>query len=465
MAKKYYAVRKGHSTGVFETWVECQNATDGYSSAVFKAFTTREQAVAYLNGENFQPDNIYDAKETNTVIAYVDGSYDDKIKRYSYGLVLILPTGEIIEEGAYAEDEEALSARNVAGELLGVMIAIKKTIDLNFESLHIFHDYEGISKWINKEWNAKSIVANKYVKFVESKTGNLDIKFTKVKSHSGDFYNEKADRLAKEALAHGEKYRSGKHWLVIEKLHINDLVVILDLIKEDFPESKIFKTDVLDKTTWIISSDNEKVTIIYYKSKEKLTVQGKPQAIFTVLSTYVTELIDGDQISDVFNPYYQVNVDKTIIEAEYDGYLLNKNIPFTEKLDNSIKQAIYNLNLNGEMYDYTFLAFPIIRALEGFLKLILNKHAIELKDNFDMFELKDNGTYKLAEKYHSKVGSPGIISYIGKLYRYYNKHRHSLFHWDNPSSGTDTTRILDSKHWQIFITDSLQLINEYFIIK
>ena len=31
--KKIYAVRKGHKTGLFNTWAECQKATAGYSGA------------------------------------------------------------------------------------------------------------------------------------------------------------------------------------------------------------------------------------------------------------------------------------------------------------------------------------------------------------------------------------------------------------------------------------------------
>ena len=46
--KKIYAVRKGHKTGLFETWAECQKATTGYSGAEFRGFTDREEAMAFL---------------------------------------------------------------------------------------------------------------------------------------------------------------------------------------------------------------------------------------------------------------------------------------------------------------------------------------------------------------------------------------------------------------------------------
>ena len=53
MAKaKYYAVKKGHKIGVFESWDECREATSGFSGPDFKVFSTLEEATAYLNDEN-----------------------------------------------------------------------------------------------------------------------------------------------------------------------------------------------------------------------------------------------------------------------------------------------------------------------------------------------------------------------------------------------------------------------------
>ena len=47
-AKKVYAVRKGHKTGLFESWEECKAAVDGFPGAEYKGFTTRAEAFAYL---------------------------------------------------------------------------------------------------------------------------------------------------------------------------------------------------------------------------------------------------------------------------------------------------------------------------------------------------------------------------------------------------------------------------------
>ena len=51
--KKFYAVAKGHKTGIFDTWAECQKATRGFKKADFRSFETKKQAKKWLD-ENLE---------------------------------------------------------------------------------------------------------------------------------------------------------------------------------------------------------------------------------------------------------------------------------------------------------------------------------------------------------------------------------------------------------------------------
>ena len=42
--KKYYAVKKGKITGVFNSWPECKDSVDGYSGAEYMGFRDLEEA-------------------------------------------------------------------------------------------------------------------------------------------------------------------------------------------------------------------------------------------------------------------------------------------------------------------------------------------------------------------------------------------------------------------------------------
>ena len=73
-------------------------------------------------------------------------------------------------------------------------------IDQNIPKLKIYHDYEGISRWCLGEWQAAKKGTISYVSFYNKIKNKLKVKFVKVKGHSGDKYNELADKLAKKAL-------------------------------------------------------------------------------------------------------------------------------------------------------------------------------------------------------------------------------------------------------------------------
>ena len=50
MAKKakFYAVKKGNSVGVFETWEECNNSIKGFAGAEYKSFISLEEAEEFV---------------------------------------------------------------------------------------------------------------------------------------------------------------------------------------------------------------------------------------------------------------------------------------------------------------------------------------------------------------------------------------------------------------------------------
>lgn len=200
MAKqKYYAVRMGKEKGVYRTWDACKKNVDGFSGAEYKSFSTIEEAEAYVKGINIDR-HEKNQLDNNIAHAYVDGSYSDSKKRYAYGAVLISPDGSIEEICGSDDNVNALSSRNVAGELAGAMQAILWAVKNKYKGLMIYHDYEGIKKWATNEWQAKSYVAIKYQEFLQKNKNKLDIEFTKVLAHSGNKYNEIADELAKKGL-------------------------------------------------------------------------------------------------------------------------------------------------------------------------------------------------------------------------------------------------------------------------
>lgn len=211
MAKKYYAVKRGKITGVFDKWEECKAAVDGYPGAEYKGFSTLRDALEFAGLEGGMAAQKADGLEgekrlpqAGELLAYVDGSYEDSIKKYAFGCVFILPDGRIYTEYGNGDNEKSLQHRNVTGEMLGAMFAVKFAMLNGFSGIEICYDYQGIEKWVTGEWRSRTELTQKYAQTMRAWGTRIAIRFTKVAAHTNVRYNELADRLAKIGLTEGK---------------------------------------------------------------------------------------------------------------------------------------------------------------------------------------------------------------------------------------------------------------------
>lgn len=221
-AKKYYAVKKGKVTGVFKTWEECRASVEGYPGAEYKGFASMGEAQGYLGIADLAETNAERPKEagepfkTNAegraneewpeagwLLAYVDGSYDDSLKKYAFGCVFLLPDGHIYVQYGNGDREQSLQQRNVTGEMLGAMYAVKTAMVNGYQGIEIRYDYQGIEKWVTGEWRSKTELTQKYTHAMRNWGGSIEIRFKKVAAHANIRYNELADSLAKRGLKEG----------------------------------------------------------------------------------------------------------------------------------------------------------------------------------------------------------------------------------------------------------------------
>ena len=196
MAVKYYAVRVGKTPGIYNTWDECKEQVDGFPGAVYKSFKKIDDAFDYMKGDEASTGI---KPEPGEMIAYVDGSYEHLLGAFSYGLVAFVGN-EVIRDCAPYYDDPLADMRNVAGEIKGAEAAMKLAIERKCHTLQLYHDYEGIAKWPLGEWKTNKEGTKAYREFYDSIKPLLKVVFHKVTGHSGDTYNEEADKLAKRAL-------------------------------------------------------------------------------------------------------------------------------------------------------------------------------------------------------------------------------------------------------------------------
>ena len=245
MAKKYYAVAVGKTPGIYFTWEDCKAQVDQFPGAVYKSFKTIAEAESFCGSQRqlevgsglnvaegkkheemsggktpleedcegqLSFENVLSADDSmiedspvstdKCLISYVDGSYEHSLKRYAYGCVMVLPD-ELVKLNGAGDDEDYVSMRNVAGEILGSEKAILWALEHGYSEVVIYYDYEGIEKWANDIWKANKPGTIRYKQFVAEQRKNIKITFHKVAAHTGVTYNEMADQLAKAALELG----------------------------------------------------------------------------------------------------------------------------------------------------------------------------------------------------------------------------------------------------------------------
>lgn len=135
---------------------------------------------------------------------YVDGSFSIIQKKGVYGGGLVLFVDGIkdpLYHKCAGDDTNIARLRNVAGELMATVqaVGIVKTMPA-ITDLTIYYDYEGIEKWVTGQWQAKKVFTQAYRNTMHEVMKDLNIHFVKVEAHTGVIYNEKADKLAKEAI-------------------------------------------------------------------------------------------------------------------------------------------------------------------------------------------------------------------------------------------------------------------------
>lgn len=157
------------------------------------------EALADGRGESAPTATNHKTPENTGISIYVDGSYIDG--RVGYGLV-ILRAGEVVfEYYGRVDNREYVSARQVAGELVAVGKAIQWCRNNAVVTADVYYDYAGIEAWATGRWKTNQELTVNYAAFV--RTCGVALRWHKVKSHTGDRWNDYADELAKRGAKSG----------------------------------------------------------------------------------------------------------------------------------------------------------------------------------------------------------------------------------------------------------------------
>jgi len=199
---KFYAVRRGRTTGVFDSWDACRKQVYKFPDAEYKSFPTREEALAFVSSAARTLKNAKekaDVPSDFTTEIWVDGScfpQGDGSLRIGWGLLVKQDGQEVYRAKGNDIPPEAHRHRNVAGEILGILKSLEWCQARGITEVTLYFDYQGLESWATGAWRAKLPFTQLYAKTVNA--SHINIHWIKVKAHSGNPENEIVDQLAKE---------------------------------------------------------------------------------------------------------------------------------------------------------------------------------------------------------------------------------------------------------------------------
>jgi ribonuclease HI len=218
MKQKYYAVRKGRQSGIYQDWDTCKAQVDGFAGAQYKSFSTKEDAVRYLAGQDSAapasgpkppPErSTHERVPAGHVVIYADGACSGNPGRGGYGTVVL--SGDERKELSAGFRRTTNNRMEILGCIAGLdAIEERSDVTIYSDSKYVV---DAVTKgwaetWRSRGWNRKvegelvpASNADLWARMLDLCEWHR-VKFRWVRGHDGNIENERCDELARAAAA------------------------------------------------------------------------------------------------------------------------------------------------------------------------------------------------------------------------------------------------------------------------
>ena len=152
---------------------------------------------ALTTADTYEPAKLYKI--------YVDGSYNKENGVGAYAFVVVNDNNQLVhKQSSIVSNTELLEGWQVGCECKAVVEAIRWCVNNN-AVCDIYYDLANLKNWVNdlwgnKAWKTNTKYSQAYRYYIMNNRQYLR-NMVKVKSHTGDFYNEMVDSMCNQCYA------------------------------------------------------------------------------------------------------------------------------------------------------------------------------------------------------------------------------------------------------------------------
>lgn len=258
--------------------------------------------------------------------------------------------------------------------------------------------------------------------------------------------------------------------LIVNQLLIsplNNVNIFFNIDVDDFSElissleknkvSKIDKKPISGGTQYgLIGLKGDSIIVKYFARKSNIQIQGKPLYLYLDIIELLCDCLPYKAFIDSQIQAFDIKESTDSIDLQLQSALPHAYSHIPCVLKSIISSSLILRNYTGVMPDYSILVMPMLRAIEGCIKHLLQKSGVSTGEhNIGYFYDKDSHRLKACNSINNKFIIP-----ILDLCKFFTTHRHPLFHI---SGIINTTQIIEDKSdADELMTEIIDKINECY---
>lgn len=213
-----------------------------------------------------------------------------------------------------------------------------------------------------------------------------------------------------------------------------------------------------------VSARGDRLYVNVFKD-ERIILQGKPAFLFSEAMSFLANYseVTMEDVVAANNSFFEVDINVADTRKELQRLMPNAYGEIDDTIIKLLSPAISLKRVSIELEDFSSFAFPVLLALEGYLKFLFRIEDIKVTQHFgEVFEWDEaKDGYRLKAYIREKFQGTNREVLLVEVYDYYREHRHSLFHTDQDLM---ESRIIENKaEADVIVSEVVAMIEQTYV--